>query len=238
MSQVPPPIVPVAQLAYLPPSQYRRPGIVTAMGIISIVIAGLSGLSSLSGVVSSAMFLFIANTPMRVRTVPAAPTTMTMATTTVSGVTAYSYSVATSTTSPSTATTVPFPFNISRNVSILTIWESLASLGVAALLLIAGIRSLRDSPKTIRMHWIYVALKIPLVIVAAVGMWFTYTGMMSGLSAFSASTGAAPPPIFSGAIMVVPVVFSALIAMAYPIALIFILQSRAVRTHFSVVRGS
>lgn len=48
--------IPLATLAYISPAQHRRPGVLTAVGIMSIVIACLSGLVSFSMGIQAIMF--------------------------------------------------------------------------------------------------------------------------------------------------------------------------------------
>src|SRR6476469_9071206 len=63
-------------LSYQMPPVNRRPGILTAVGIISIIVACLSGLSSCGGIASSVMFLTMRNMtiPMPPPPAPAART--------------------------------------------------------------------------------------------------------------------------------------------------------------------
>ncbi|HEY1629275.1 MAG TPA: hypothetical protein VGF52_05420, partial [Tepidisphaeraceae bacterium] len=78
MSQTPPPPPPpmrVEQIEYQP-SKSGRPGILTAVGVISIVIASLGVLSGCAGLVNALVFGFIGFGSTSSRTIPStAPTT-------------------------------------------------------------------------------------------------------------------------------------------------------------------
>src|SRR5690349_11692170 len=80
----PPPLpIPVATLAYAPPPQNRRPGIMTAVGVTSIVLASLSLLMSVGGVFSNFAMLAMSRMPMPAMTPPVAPTPTKSSTATV-----------------------------------------------------------------------------------------------------------------------------------------------------------
>ena len=347
MSQSPPPLVPLATLAYQPPPQSQRPGLMTAVGVVSIVLASLSAISSVGGVFSNLAMLMMSTMSAKMAsiqaTVPiAAPTPIV----TVDGVlvdpqsspdamnatqrnividaisaarnlttlrrqhlnlllensghkmfpfvtddstidqvrqkvlvsstsspmldvfdigtgslrildrnaTFYANGtpstngvgevvqanvVAMPTTQSSAAATPtpmpPFVFRVNPVASIMGICENLVSLLVAILLLVAGILLLRDSPKFWRPHWWFVWLKFPLVVVASVAYYLTYSTMMNGFAA--AGRGGSAPPVPMGNVMLVPTMMWGVMGMAYPIALIFVLRSRTAKMFYDGLRG-
>jgi uncharacterized membrane protein YphA (DoxX/SURF4 family) len=227
MSSLPPiPGDPVSPLAYaMPFSEARlRPGLITAVGIISIVVGSLSALGSLSGAASAVVFMTMSKIKFPPPP-PAVPATMPASTSVVTF-------TATATTAPTPTSVVPFGFKIDPRASILMIVEAVLSLGVAVLLIVAGSLLLRNSPRALRLHWIYVILKLPLIVLAAVATWWTYTGMMNSMSAF---TGAATPPGFGNTMAAFQAIFAAVFSLLYPIALLFVLRTRTAREYFKKI---
>ena len=120
----------------------------------------------------------------------------------------------------------------SKTTMLVSAGENLVSLGVAVILLTAGIMTLRDSRKAGKWHWVYLFVKIPLVILASV------TGVLMMRGTMSSMGIGMPPGMPGGAsffsmMMLVSAVFGLAIGLAYPVALIFILRSRDVREYYS-----
>ena len=129
------------------------------------------------------------------------------------------------------------------------IWITLVASFLGALLAIylfvIGILVLRDSRSGARLHWIYAVLKVPLVIVAAVGSHIMTSSMMSS---FAASVPGAPGVGISGAgippattsimqsMMIVTAAVTAAIYLAYPLSLMFILSTRTVRDYYRALQ--
>lgn len=113
--------------------------------------------------------------------------------------------------------------NISRAAVLLSMTMALGGLGLAVYLLVIGIMVLRDSPRGVRLHWIYVWVKIPLAIVGGVGMAW----MMSTIMPVTPGTGRAP----AGVIFSVMALTQIALGSAYPVGLIFALRSRSVRAY-------
>ncbi len=247
-------------IAYATPVA-RRPGIMTAVGIISIVVGSLSALASIYGVLAGLMYILMAQMSFPLPPSPAATTapastvtpfvttiapTMPPATTPV-GPSNYSVSTSSSswsTTSPgagavtvttSTAAAPTFSMKVDTGASVLVIAESILSIGVAVLLIIAGSLLLRDSAKSLRLHRLYVLVKIPLILAAAVGTWWTFTSLMTGMS--TALSPAAPPPMagFGNMVGLFQAGFGAIIALIYPIALLIVLSTKTAKTYFNQI---
>ena len=242
---------PVAPLDYSFPAQRGRPGIITAMGVMSIIVGCLSTLGGLSGILSGAAYLMMSRAPMPTvapaplptpapATVPAAPAPAPPAAATSVWVGPGGTTTTTTTATATTAVVIGNPFGgISPAAAILSSITSLLGLGLGIYLLVIGILTLRDSPRAATLHWWYVVLKIPLVIVStAVGLWMT-SGMMKGMAAaMPAGPGGAPPPVSMMGIMAISAIMGMLFALAYPVALIFVLRSRTVRGHYNAVRDA
>ena len=130
------------------------------------------------------------------------------------------------------------PFKVNPIAAGATIVEAMASVALAIYLLVIGILVLRDSRSGRKLHWVFVGLKIPLVIVGAVAAWYLWTSLyqsMSAAMAASAPPGTPRPPAVPG-FMGVGTAVAALMALAYPVALIFVLNSRTVREYYGSIR--
>jgi hypothetical protein len=130
----------------------------------------------------------------------------------------------------------PFVFRVNPIASILSICENAVSALLAVMLLVAGILLLRNSPGFWRPHWWFVWLKIPLAIVAGVASWMTYTSMMSSFASTPAGPAASSATL--SAFMIIPTIIWACFSMAYPVALIFVLSSRAAKSYYAALRGT
>ena len=100
-------------------------------------------------------------------------------------------------------------------------FESLASLGLSILLLVAGILVLRQRSRGRWLHFLYAWLKIPIAIVGGLGIWWF------GIS-LAGATGGSSLNWF----VVVTFVMIA-ISIAYPIALLIMLRLRSVRDYYA-----
>src|SRR5437773_2135082 len=67
---LPPPPIPAVPLGYAPPPREGRPGILTALGIVSLIVACLSCLASLGGIASAIVFLAMSGMSFPVPTPP------------------------------------------------------------------------------------------------------------------------------------------------------------------------
>jgi hypothetical protein len=120
--------------------------------------------------------------------------------------------------------------------AILSLVTSVLGLALAVLLFVGGIFMLRASRYAARLHWWYVLLKIPLVIVAtAVTVWM-WSGIMKAMFAAMPAPGPAAGPM-QWWMMHLSTFIGALLALAYPLALVFVLRSRRVRDYFNAVHA-
>jgi hypothetical protein len=262
MSDPQPSPTPATPLNYSHAASYHgRPGILTAVGVMSIVIACLSGLSSLWGTASAGMYFMMSRQPPSALA-PAAPTpapTTATTTTAAAGGTMIVHShsvtfssvggVAVATTAP---TTTPAPgvappamgnpfSGINPLAAILSAIAELLSFALAVLLLVAAIQILRDAPSGPKLHRWYALAKIPLVIFAtAVSLWLTIGMMQSIMASMPPAAGGAagPQSAFMWSFMAARTILPALLALAYPVALLIILRSRTVREYYNAVRDA
>jgi hypothetical protein len=234
LSYATPPFAPVAPLEYVSAYGYRqaRPGIVTAVAILSIIVGSISGLSSIGGIFSGVAYLVMSSGffPSPAMTVTATSTSSTTTIRTSSG--------STVTVRSSAPTTMPVfgpgTFRVDPGASILTIVEASLSIVAAILLIVGGVKLLHDSPGAWRLHRIYIVAKIPLVFVAGFAQWWVYTGLMSNMS--TAFGPGSPPPPGGKLFMALPAAMSALIAMVYPVALIIVMCTRSVKDYIAAMR--
>jgi hypothetical protein len=234
-------------LQYL--SARSRPGLVTTVGVISIVVACLNGLGGLSGTFSAAMFL-----TARAMSPPPAPTATPIVTTTAptspaapAGAPPTTAASGSSTVVVTTTTTTRggtfSPFGVINPTAIrLALATSVVGLGLAILLLVAGIQLLRDSPNAVRMHWWYAILKIPLVIAATAASVWLWSSLMQSMFVpppGSPATVAAPPTApLQSMMMHISTLIGAAISLTYPVALIFLLRTRTLRDYFHALHAA
>ena len=119
------------------------------------------------------------------------------------------------------------PFRgMNRATAVASIVENLISLGLAIFLFVLGILVLRGSRSALRRHWIYVVLKLPLIVLSAFASCTLMNGVLRGMGA---PAGAAMPQTY---IFITWALIGAAFAAAYPIALIFVLRSRGIRSYY------
>jgi len=113
----------------------------------------------------------------------------------------------------------------------LMIGEAIASLLLAALLLVSGILLLRSSSIAARLHWVYALLKLPLAVLGGVAFAWVMQDLMSGIGRLSGggdggSAGAA------GIAMAIGIA-----GVIYPIVLIIVFSTGTVREFYATERG-
>jgi hypothetical protein len=211
---------------------YGRPGVLTAVGVISIVVGSLSVLGSIGTVASGIMYMVMSNIqfPQPVMVQPA--TTMPAGGASPSNVVVGPGG--TVQRAPPPVVLPAFRFQVPRSVSLLTIAEGGLSLCVAVLLIVAGALMLRDNPVSWRLHWIWVSVKIPLIFVAAGATYLTYTSMMN---AMTPAMGPNNPQGMGGMVGLFEAFFGGIISLIYPVALMIVLSVRTSKAWLGVLRG-
>jgi hypothetical protein len=114
---------------------------------------------------------------------------------------------------------------------------SIAQLLPAIFLLVAGILTLRFSPRGRLLHWIYVAVKLPMGIATAAVSFWMWNSMLQSAMTMTTGPGAPPPPgaaaagsaIASMMFGIVPATLGCL----WPIVLMFLLSSRSTRLFYA-----
>lgn len=202
--------LPVQTLDYRPPTS-PRPGILTAVGIVSIVIGTLSALTGCWGAASAGMFLFMP------RAVPVAPAPAP-APAAGGGGAAFSAVSFTPVTDPWTM--------------IPSLADGVLRLGLALLLIAAGVLVLREHPLGRKLHLIWAWVKIPAALLSAAASWHMTSRMFASMPATS---GVPAKSIMMG--MLVGIGFQLFLAWAYPIAVLIVMRTRTVRNYYATRFG-
>ena len=123
---------------------------------------------------------------------------------------------------------------ISNTAMGLAILESVASGALAIFLIVAGVLTLRQPLGGRRLHWTYVAIKVPLAILAILAWaWLAY-GLNKGMNTLALLAASPGPETFIGMFWFVALVLGTG-GLAYPIALVFALRSRAANEYYNMI---
>ncbi len=101
----------------------------------------------------------------------------------------------------------------------------------AGVLLAAGIQILRNARSGNRLHWIYIAIKVPVTLLVAVATYLFTRSIMNNVAA-SAPAGALGSS-FTEIMVPVQTLLGAAMSLAYPITLVFLLRTRTAREYFA-----
>jgi hypothetical protein len=249
--------MPPYQYGYEPPLEYARrvesyarPGILTAVGVISIVVGSLSVLGSISNVATGIGYMVMSHVnfppPVMAQPMGAQPQVGQPQATTMSagsGAVGASASPAIVTPGPNGAVNrapppvvfTPFSFRVPAGASTLQIVEGSLSLCAAVLLIVAGSLMLRDSPAAWRLHWLWVVIKIPLIVVGCISTYWIFSSMMNGMTPMM---GPGMPRGFGSMFGVMEAVIGAIISLIYPVALMFVLSGRSSKNWLAKSRSS
>jgi hypothetical protein len=148
---------------------------------------------------------------------------------------------------PPPMTPMPNPMaSINPTAATLSMIEGILSGMLAIYLLIIGIMTLRDSRSGGKLHWVYVALKIPLVVLAVIANSLLASSFITGLQATAAAAAAnspsgSPPAAQTaaaglGAAATFWIILLTAAAIAYPLSLIFVLLTKTVRRYYGPAR--
>lgn len=132
-----------------------------------------------------------------------------------------------------TMTTTPVMpvFNFSPAALGLSLAVSVATLGLAVFLLVAGIVTLRLSPRGRRLHLVYATLKIPLEVLGCVAAVWVAREFAAGIN--QGAGGAA----FTTSYAIVTGLIPALLGLAYPVGLLIALNTKSIREYYSADKG-
>jgi hypothetical protein len=255
----------------MPPMRPSRPGLVTAIGVISIVVASLSLLSSAGSLLYAVMFTAMAAVTPNIAAVPPAgapgvfrasqssqtpqlePTASTQNSTDVGPPQAApeveqnsdSATGQRSEPPPSTLPGAAFPppgpplivpvFGKPPPLVVAgVVLEALAGIGLAVLLLVAGIQTFRDRRNFLPLHRLYAVVKIPVAILGAVLWWLLYMALMRPI--LEQVTPQVPLSTM-GLGMGISFGIWGFFGCLYPIALLIVLSGRTVRDHHASLPG-
>jgi hypothetical protein len=119
----------------------------------------------------------------------------------------------------------------------------IVNVGLAVLLLTAGIATLRESLKSPRLHNWWALLKFPAVVLStATGIWIAVTmfdgfGMTATQTAAGGNTAVTTPVFGSmGWLMAIPAIGMGLVACIYPIIILVLFRTRTVREYYAEMR--
>jgi len=198
--------MPLGPLPYQPPQARLRPGMITAVAVLSIVISALSILANAGDILAGALMLVFSNV---IAPIPAtAPTT-------------------------SSAATMPSPaslFAIGKTSLLLKAAGGLLSLVAAGVLLAAGIQMIRNRRNGIRLHWIFIAIKLPVTVLVAVATYLFTATMFRNVPV---NTAAGPNAM--ALMMIAQVSAGLIVSLAYPITLVFLLRSQTAKNYLALL---
>ena len=211
----PPSVTPPPSPAMPPPSPVKRTVWPTVIGIISIVVASLWILGGACGTIGSLLGSTLAPqfdsfAPGAMTITPPLPT---------------SAPATGRPTAPAAGTTESFG-DVMRTAYLWQSINSLLSLAVAILLLIAGIHLLRRRRSARMLHLIYVGLETVSVVVGCVITWHVQEMTMGSFTRAAMDNGDAPVQLtqFMGSCMQVArvggILWQIVIGMAYPVFLL------------------
>ena len=225
---LPPPVPETLAYSSIRPPRDKRPGVLTALAIVSIVIGGFSVLNGVGGVVSAVMLYAMSGmTFPPPGVVPPPPTPAPTTSTTV--VTGSSVAVNVVATSPGPGAVTSFRFGSpSVGVMVMTVADGVVRVGLAGLLIAAGILVLRDHRLGHSLHLWWAWMRLPVALAGGFVTWQTSVSMMNN---FAAPAGA-PIGAIQGA-MVFGTVMQVVLACAYPVAVLIVLRSSTVRRYYA-----
>jgi hypothetical protein len=186
-----------------------RPKLLSVVAVMSIVVGVLNSMAGIGLMGSAASFMNMSKLPIPAGTPIAS----------VSG-----------------AITPPtYIYHTDPGASWLTFGEAAASSALGGLLILAGTRMLRNSPRSWTMHRIYIVGKIPLALVAAYAMWWVNMSYADPTHSNDPQFGPGTANYAAGVSLSIAV-GTGLVSLIYPIALLFLLSSRQSKSFLSELR--
>lgn len=114
---------------------------------------------------------------------------------------------------------------VSHAAATMTLVEPVVALAIAVFLIVAGARTLMRSRNGDLLHAAYLWVKIPAILLAiTANAWLLWSASRAPAGSAVARSGA-----------LLPVGLGILVQAAYPIALLFLLRTRSVRSYFGIV---
>lgn len=130
--------------------------------------------------------------------------------------------------------TMPFPkFSISAKTAGLVIGEAAASFALAIYLLIVGILAFRPGRRVPLLLRIYAVLKIPLALLAGVGVPLMVYQLADSAMKSTANTGGVPAAPLPTGPFIGWGIGIALLGVAFPVAVLIVLATRTGKAYYS-----
>ena len=123
-------------------------------------------------------------------------------------------------------------FNVTPTILIVNSIAGVLGVVAAGVLVAAGIQVLRNRRSGRKLHWIFVAIKLPLALLTAVATYFLTEQMMRNVTA-AVPGGPGTLPGFTTSMVLFQTLLGLAMALAYPITLTFLLRSRTARDYFA-----
>ena len=212
---IPPQQYPPAPLAYSQAQGSGRPGILTALGIISIVMSLLSFLFAIGGALQAVFLQFF---PTMMKTIAVATTMPT--------------------SGPATAPAVPpNPFaNMQFDFAsiVLSLVDAGGRLILSILLFIAAIMVLRDSRSGRKLHIVWAWARIPLAVFGA----YAYYRLMEQMMASMANMPGGPPAgttTTTDFASLIGLLYDLGRSLAYPIAVLIVMNNKRVKDFYATL---
>jgi hypothetical protein len=126
-------------------------------------------------------------------------------------------------------------FNISGALVAILVAEALGSIALAIYLLVVGIQVFRASFRAQLLLRIYAWFKIPLAIIAGVGLSLLGYQFAVGITTNVVINGGQTSSAPTASVFIIWGAVIALLGMAFPLALLIALRSRTVRDYYNAV---
>jgi hypothetical protein len=126
---------------------------------------------------------------------------------------------------------VPMPnFRVGTGSFAVVAGEAAGSIALAIFLLVVGIMVFRPASRPVKLLRLYALLKIPMAILAGVGLGVMGYEFIAGIASANPATSGSTMPAATGFIIYGAVICA--LGIAYPIALLIALRSRTVRQYY------
>jgi hypothetical protein len=248
MSNDPRFLPPMAQPLAYPLPAMARPGILTAVGVISILLGLFGMLSSLATLSQAVMFGILMrgtsttvwssppppapaapNAPAAPATAPAtAPASTAPAPMTGSG------SVVMGPTMFVSGSPGAFTIQLGPTETALALADGIVGAALAIFLAILGILTLTGSPRARRGHLTWVWLKCPAVVLTAAATASMTKAVFQSVTISPGSTGGIP---MGSSIALAQGIVYGVFALIYPMALLIVMRTKTVKEYYEAGAG-
>lgn len=208
---IPPPVPltpPVPTLGYAYAQGVGRPGMLTAVGVVSIIMAILSLLNSL---LSGVQVVVLAYTPSFIRNLPGPGAT----------------------TAPANPGSMFANLSADPVLLVLGLTDAVLRLGLSILLVVAAIKVLRDRRAGRKLHLVWACVRILVAVLGAVASYLlmehfraaVQANMPAGSTTPTSTTLANLVGIFMGFVM----------SIAYPVGVLIVMNTRRIKDFYQTL---